>query len=263
MSNVRRGIYIIFFPQLFTALAFALCIVTFFSSYKSAGGLKNVNFMTLDFSGITINGYDLSSLSALTSVVDGLNTYYGVGMNGWCRGTSTGHMSECYTPVEPFYFNLNTIFSEYGLTDLESYLPSEILGYNDLARRLTMGAWGCYLAGIVLIFFQFVVGFWSISSSLGACFMSLFSVFSTLATAIGGAMATAVFYAFKSKINQETSSLGIKASLGVSGMGVMWATVASLLVADVLSIFTCCFTRKKTRYVTLQEKEPHYFTEPV
>lgn len=263
MGNVKRGIYVVFFPQVFTALAFALCVVTFFSSYKSASGLKNVNFMTLDLSGLSINGYDLSSLSSLTDDAVGLDTYYGVGMNGWCAGENVGHMSQCYTPAEPFYFNLDTLLTEFGLDQLVSYLPSEIQEYNDLSKRLTMGSWGCYLASIILIFIQFVCGFCAISSGLGVCFTSLFSVLSTIGTSIGAAMATAVYYVYKSKINDQVSVLGVKASLGVSGMGVMWATVASLLVADLLSLFTACFSRRKTKYVTLQEKEPHYFTEAV
>lgn len=250
----------LFFPQLFTALAFALAVVTFFSSYHSATGLKNVSFMTLNLTDLSVEGYTLSSISKLTGTSASISPYYSIGMNGWCYGEGAKNMTACVTPSEPFYFNFEILLDEFGLGSLMSYLPSELQEYNDLSKSLTQGAWGSFLAAMILIFIQFVCGFIAICSNWGTCLTSCFSILATAAAAVGAGMATGVYYAYKSKINDNASSFGVSAGLNASGFGCAWATVAALLIADVLIFFIACFSHKKTRYVTLPEKD-HVYTE--
>ena len=256
--GLKRGAYVIFFPQLFTALAFSLAVVTFFSGYHSATGLRNVNFLQLDLSDLSIDGYSLSSLESDASKQLNVSTYYTVAMNGWCYGDSVNNVSTCVSPNEPFYFNFETLLDVVGLSSLMSSLPSNIQEYNTLSKQLTLGASGAFLATIILTFIQFCVGFISICSGVGTCMASFCSFLATISSAIGAGMATGVYCEYKLRINDAASTLGVKASLGNAGFGLAWGTVASLIVADVLICLVSCFSKRKTRYVTIPEKEYQY-----
>lgn len=250
--GVGRALFVLIFPVFFTAVGVVLSIVSFFGSYEHATGLRNVNFMTVDLSNISISGMSSSSFFSAENV----SSVYSVGTNGFCSGSSTKNMTSCSTPFEPFYFSFSSVLDEAGLSSIESSLPSELESYNTLSKDITLGVWGCTLAAICLGFIGACVGILAMCSRIATSISEFFVTLAVIAGILAAAMATGVYHVYTSKINDLVGDVGIEATLNSSGLGLIWAAAAAFLVADIFYVITscCCCMSRRREYVTVPEK---------
>lgn len=249
-----RGAFVLLFPFLATVIAVVLSLIIFFSSYKGASALKNVNFLTIDIGNLNIQGISLSSLLEKEKAATALS----VGVNGICVGTSTSQMSDCITPHEPFYFDLYQFFEMASMTSSYGLLPEELRKYDSVMKGVSLGIWGCFLATICLSALQLVVGFFAIFSVNASRIAELFATLGLFAAIIGSGLATGMYGIVRNKVNDVASEIGVSANWGRSGLGIAWATAAALFVADVLYVMSRCFARKTRRYAAVPDKGMAY-----
>lgn len=250
-----RALYVLCFPLVLTAAGFVLSLITFFSGYEHALGLKNVHYMSLDFRNASYEGVTASSLLGNSNVSD----VYTISTNGWCSGSSNGSLTNCSTPVEPFYFNIEELLKEVGLSNVEDALPDSVTKYNGVSKGATYAIWACFLAAIILSFFQFVFGFFGMCSIISGRVASFLSSLSFIVSGIGAGLATGVYYIYTKKINDAVDSFGAKATLDHSGLGFAWATAVALLIASILFSLSCCCSTSRTKYVTVPEKADYRY----
>lgn len=252
--GLGRAFYIILFPQVCTLAALVLSIITFFSGYEHAFGLHTVHFMTVDLSNFDVGG--IVSSNVLSSL--NVSKVYTVGTNGWCHGPSKTNITTCETPEEPFYFNFGELIKSSGFSSVVDDLPSDLQKYDDISKRISWGIWGSFLGVMVLTFLQLFVGFIAICSRGGACCATLLSNLAGVGAIIGAGLATGMYYVYTDKINQYGSLVHIKATLDASGLGFAWATVAAIILSDILYFLASCCGARRKRYDPVPEKEGHF-----
>lgn len=241
------------FPLVLTAAGFVLSIITFFSGYEYAPGLKNVHYMTLDLRNANFAGVSASSLAGNSN----LSQVYTISTNGWCFGPSNGSLTGCTTPIEPFYFNIEEVLQQMGLSEADKLLPDSVSRFNGISKGATYGTWACFLIAIILSFFQFFFGFFGTCSIISQRIASFISSISSIVAVLGATLATSVYFVYTRKINQISETFGVRATLDHSGLGFAWATAAALLIASILFSLSGCCSTSRTRYVTIPGK-PNY-----
>lgn len=252
--GLGRAFYIVFFPQVCTLAALVLSIVTFFSGYEHAYGLHTVHFMTVDLTSFNVGGLANSDDLSLLNV----SKVYTVGTNGWCQGQSKTDITECNTPEEPFYFSFGELLSSSGYSAISNHLSGDLAKYDNISKQVSWGVWGSFLGVMVLTFLQFLAGFFAICSRAGACCATFLSNLAGLGAIIGAALATGMYYVYTDKINAYGSNFGIKATLDASGLGFAWATVAAIILSDILYFFASCCGARRKRYAPVPEKEASF-----
>lgn len=256
-----RGCFITIFPMLFTVATIVLAIITFFGCYEHAWGLRDIYYMKLDFSGISVDGISLASMTEEA----GLYPIYQIGSNGYCYGTKSANGSTsikgCKTPMEPFWFDIVT-FAESQSTVIASVLkyvdlPSEVTEYESILKSASIAMWALWIATMGLSAIQIIIGFLAFRSR-GASFASAFvSVLSFLSSLVAAGIATGIYSIYESKFNDYVKKYGVSASIGSSGLGLAWATVAVCLIAGVSWILSICVGSTSHRH----ERLPDYDDE--
>lgn len=252
-----RGAFVLLFPFLATVIALVLSLIIFFSSYKGASALKTVNFLTVDFGDLNIQGISLTKLLGKQKAA----TAFGVGVNGICVGTSPSEMSQCMTPNEPFYFDLKQFFEMSGQESLYKLLPDDLRKYDSIMKGVSLGIWGCFLATICLCALQLVVGFFAIFSVSASRIAELFATLGLFAAIIGSGLATGMYGVVRNKLNDLASEIGVHANWGSTGLGIAWATAAALFIADILYVMSRCFAGRNRRYVAVPDKGSRAYVE--
>lgn len=281
--GLARACGILCFPQLFTGAAVVLSLVVFLSGYKGATGLKNVHFMTLDFSDLQIDGVSLASLESAANI----SQIYTVGCNGYCygsKGNSTNSDSSdsevvqniinsthydlkgCVTPEMPYWFNFEDLINSTALVNLEGKLdiPSSIDKYNNIAKNVSLAMWACWIVAIIVGAIQFLLGFSAMFSRVGSCCTMLIGGLTGLATGLAAALGTGLYAVYANKFTSVTSDFGVRASVDASGLGLAWAAVVCTLLSDISWTFiSCCCGSPRTKYRTVpNEKEPMITYQP-
>ena len=257
-----RGCFIIFFPILFSLAAIAVTLVTFLSSYEHAGGLKNLYFLRLDFSGINADGINLSSVASSLGVAQ----IYQIGANGFCYGTKANDgsvsLEGCKTPTTPFWFDIVGLASDtsYSLATIFKTidLPSEISQYETILRDASYTMWSCYIATMGLLLIQVVIGFFSFRSRGCSFFSSVLSVLSFLTSIVASGIANGMYTVYRNKFNDLLGKFGVAASIGSSGLAISWVSTAIALLAGLAWFISICVgsTRHKhTRLPNIEDDE--------
>lgn len=254
MRGIGRFFAVLFLPLFFTLATLILALVTFFGSYKNAWGLRDVYYMKLDFTNLTVSGISTKSLGAIENSLN-ISTIYQVGTNGYCFGSTVNgsvHLDGCRTPTTPFWFNIEDIFGhQQNTTAIASVkLPREVTGYETTLKNGSYALWSFYIAVIALSFIGFLIGSISLCSTFGSCLTTIVMILCSVCAVLATCLVTGIYRTYSSKFNAVVQTLGVRSSMGSSGLVLSWVTAGLSVFSSVLWLFIgrCCCIRR-TVYV--------------
>lgn len=203
----------------------------------------NLTEATSSFSSVTSGSVNLTS--------QGLGEIYTFGMWGYCKGVSKDgeyDVTYCSEPMGLYIFDPLSLFEdELGVS---ISLPNKVEDFVDASKVLSkiifitglIGAGTTFLAGAFSVF--------SFKSRAFSCIGMLFVFISFVALIICGAVSTAMFSSFEKYFNNESLKYGITASLGNKRFyGLIWTAVALTFIVCVLSFFTMCCGKSRSKMI--------------
>lgn len=266
-----RDCLIICFPLLGTLVAIALAIVTILGSNAHTMGLKDLYFMRVDFSNIStsaITGLSSTETQIVNGLVQsafqdlGISNFFDAGITGYCEGTESGTnltITKCTSPYQPYWFDLEGILKNETKNGIDILLPANAQQYSNIVEAASKAMWVCYVAGIVVLGIEAVIGLFSFHSRLASCCTAViaFLAFALLLSASG--LATGMFVTYRKYFNDELGQYGILASLDSKAFILTWIATGASLWSTIWWIFSICCgsTRHSNNFSRdYEEKQP-------